>query len=118
MTIPPSTAAKALEGVPIEKLGGLETVSREEKVREAARQFEAVLLRQILGQARKPVFRSELSKETAASGIYQDMVTAQLAEAMSRGGTLGLARSLETQLSPGTANAASQAAPVTVVEAP
>jgi flagellar protein FlgJ len=118
MTIPSSTAAKALEGVPIEKLGGLENVSREEKVREAARQFEAVLLRQILGQARKPVFRSELNKETAASGIYQDMVTAQLAEAMSRGGTLGLARSLETQLSPAATAAATPAAPGNAAETP
>jgi len=82
----------------IGELLGTQTLSEAQKVAEASRQFEAVLLRQILGQARHTVFKSKLSPESTTSGIYQDMVTNQLAESISRSGSFGLARSLESQL--------------------
>jgi Rod binding domain-containing protein len=59
-----------------------------------------VLLRQILNDARKPVFKSSLTEKSATSAIYDEMVTAQLADAVSRSGEFGLARSLTTQLQP------------------
>jgi Rod binding domain-containing protein len=67
-------------------------------VAEVSRQFESVLLRQILGAARKTIFRSKFNEDSMASGIYQDMTTSQLADAISRNGSFGLARSLEAQL--------------------
>lgn len=89
--------AKA-ENLPIEKLVGNKSLSEKEKVAEVSRQFESVLLRQILGQARKTVFKSKFSEDSMTSGIYQDMATSQLADAISRSGSFGLARSLEAQL--------------------
>lgn len=64
---------------------------------EAARQFEAMLVRQMLNEAQKPVFRSSLVKDSTASAIYRDQLTAQLADAVTQGGGLGLARALYEQ---------------------
>ena len=98
MNVPSLRPAAPAENVPIEQLAGNKSLSEAQKVAEASRQFEAVLLRQLLGQARKKVFDSKFNQETAASGIYQDMVTSQLADGISRSGSFGLAHSLEPQL--------------------
>jgi Rod binding domain-containing protein len=95
--------AKA-ENLPLEKLVGNKSLSEKEKVAEVSRQFESVLLRQILGQARKTVFKSKFNEDSMSSGIYQDMTTNQLADAISRNGSFGLARSLEAQLIRQTTN--------------
>lgn len=64
---------------------------------EAARQFEAMLLRQILGEAQKPLFRSSLVKDSTAAALYRDQITTQLADAVTEGGGVGLARALLEQ---------------------
>src|SRR5262245_48493696 len=83
---------------PIETLAGNKALSEEEKIKEASRQFEALIVRQILAQARKTVFRSSMNQDSMSAGIYQDMVTSQLADAISQSGSLGLACSLQLQL--------------------
>ena len=98
MNIPLLTHTAKAENLPIEKLAGNKSLSEKEKVAEVSRQFESVLLRQILGQARKTVFKSKFNEDSMSSGIYQDMTTNQLADAISRSGGFGLARSLEAQL--------------------
>jgi flagellar protein FlgJ len=98
MTIQSLKPAEVADGLPIEQLAGNKLLSEKQKLQEASRQFEAVMLRQILGQGRKTVFRSKFNQESMTSGIYQDMITSQLADGISRSGGLGLARSLETQL--------------------
>ena len=95
------------EDLPLEKLAGNQSLSEKEKVAEVSRQFESVLLRQILGQGRKTVFHSKFNEDSMASGIYHDMATSQLADAISRSGSFGLARSLEAQLVRQTGDAAS-----------
>jgi Rod binding domain-containing protein len=55
-------------------------------------------LRQILTQANKPILGSPLIKSSATSSIYQDMITSQLAEQVSKSGSFGLAKSLSHQL--------------------
>jgi Rod binding domain-containing protein len=94
-SLQPKASAKDL---PLENLAANKSLSEAEKVAEVRRQFEAVLLRQILGEARKTVFSSKIHQDSATSGIYQDLVTSQLADAISRSGSFGLARGLETQL--------------------
>jgi Rod binding domain-containing protein len=82
----------------IDQLAGNKQVSEREKIGEVSRQFEAVLLRQILGDAQKKVFASTTNPESVSGGIYQDMITNQLADSISRSGGFGLAHSLEKQL--------------------
>lgn len=84
--------------LPLERLRTSTGIPEADRVAEAARQFEAVLLRQILAAARKTVIKADESNGTARSEIYDDMVNTQLAEAISRSGDFGLARSLQVQL--------------------
>lgn len=83
--------------LPFEQLAASKNVPEREKVAEACRQFEAVLLRQILQQARKPLLDPGKAA-SSTSGIYDDMINNQLADKISRTGTFGLARSLQAQL--------------------
>ena len=98
MDIPPLQRQVKASQLPLEKLAGNSRIAESEKVSEVSRQFEAILLRQILGEAQKTVFRSTMNPESVSSGIYQDMITTQLADNISHSGALGLARSLEKQL--------------------
>lgn len=77
--------------------GSMARLSESAKIDEAARQFEAMLVRQMLAEARKPVIQGGMEEESATRDIYQDLVNEHLAEAITRGGGLGVARSLSTE---------------------
>lgn len=103
MSLSPITGSGSPAGggsVSFEKIADNRALSERQKIAEASRQFEAVLLRQILGEARKPVFESKLTSKSAVNAIYDDMVTAQLADSISQSGEFGLARTLAVQLTP------------------
>jgi len=84
-------------GLPLERLTQNSRISEEQKIHEVCGQFEAVLLRQILEKAQKPLFPSHCTLNSSVNTIYQDMTTAQLADGISKSGSLGLARNLEGQ---------------------
>ena len=92
-----SPTVKAAD-LPLHKLANNPNVSEQDKLSEASRQFEAVLLRQILSQAQKPLFGAPLCGGGSTAGIYQDMVTHELADQISRGGSFGFAQVLQQQL--------------------
>ena len=73
-------------------------MSSGEKVAELSRQFEALLLRQMLKEARKPMLGDTLTGNSSVSKIYDDMVTDRLADSIARSGDIGLASSLQAQL--------------------
>jgi flagellar protein FlgJ len=85
--------------IPVEELAGSKQVTEQQKIAEASRQFEAIMLRQILSESQKPVITSEFTDNSTAAGIYQDYITNTLADSMSKSGTLGLAKVFEQQLS-------------------
>jgi len=97
MNIPPLHPKIQAADVPLEQLAGNQKISDPDKVAEVSRQFEAVLLRQILGDIRKPLLASAEGDPTI-NGIYSDMINNQLAESISRSGSFGLAKSLQSQL--------------------
>jgi flagellar protein FlgJ len=84
--------------VQLESLAGSKALSQDQKIAEASRQFEAVLLRQFLSESQKPVIASEFTDNSSSAGIYQDMITTQLADSLSRSGGIGLAKTFERQL--------------------
>jgi flagellar protein FlgJ len=86
--------------LPVESLAGNQSLTRDQKIAEASRQFEAILLRQFLSESQKPVITSEFTDNSSSAGIYQDMISNQLADSLSRGGGIGLAKVFERQLSP------------------
>lgn len=81
-----------------EHLAGNERLSKAEKIGEASRQFEAVLLRQILENTQKTVIKSKYTSDSASSAIYRDQITSQLAQSISKSGSFGLAKTFEQQL--------------------
>jgi peptidoglycan hydrolase FlgJ len=73
-----------------------------------AAQFEAILVRQLLGQTMTKMLGSG-SGEGAAASVYGDMLTDTLATQLSSGPGLGLGRIIEQQLTPRGLPAASAA---------
>src|SRR4051812_11358075 len=84
--------------IPLEKLANSKALTEEQKTSEMTRQFEAVLLRQILNDAQKPAFKSKYASTGVSSAIYQDQMVNQLADKISSSRTVGLAQELETQV--------------------
>lgn len=84
--------------VPLESLAGNQSLSEHQKIAEVSRQFEALVMRQILHEALKPVIVSKYTGNSTVNDIYQDMTTSQLADRISRAGGIGLADSLTGQL--------------------
>jgi flagellar protein FlgJ len=82
-----------------DRLANNASLTEKEKLSEASRQFEAILLRQILESTQKTVISSKFSDNSTASGIYRDMISTQLADSISKSGALGLAQTFEAQLS-------------------
>jgi flagellar protein FlgJ len=97
--------------VALESLAGSKQLTQDQKIGEASRQFEAVLLRQFLSESQKPVITSEFTDNSNTAGIYQDMITNQLADSLSRGGGIGLAKTFERQLTPHTGHASHPGGP-------
>jgi flagellar protein FlgJ len=98
MDIPPLSPAVRADHLPLERLAGNPHLTEQEKVREVARQFEAVLVRQILAEARKSLHEEGADESSATTELYQDLLNQTLADSISRSGTLGLASSLQSQL--------------------
>ena len=63
------------------------------KLAKVSRQFESILLRQILGESMKPLLQSGPSGQ-----VYGYMLTDALAQKISDAGGLGLAHVLQAQL--------------------
>lgn len=75
-------------------------------LQKASRQFEAILVRQMLGPAIEPMLSggslggSENSGSGSGGGVYGYMLTDVLANSITEGGGLGLAGVIGRQLSP------------------
>jgi Rod binding domain-containing protein len=85
--------------IPLEKLSTSKALTEEQKTSEMTRQFEAVLLRQILNEAHKTTFKSKFATSGVSGSIYQDMMVNQMADKISSARTVGLAQELEAQVS-------------------
>jgi peptidoglycan hydrolase FlgJ len=98
MDVAPIQRHLAAADIAPERLAGNSQLSEREKIAEASRQFEAVLLRQILESTQKTVIPSKFADNSTAASIYRDMITSQLADSISESGTFGLAKTFEQQL--------------------
>lgn len=84
--------------LPLEQIARNPNISEADRAKEAARQFEAVLLRQILQTAHKTGLEGLTGESSGAKDIYFDMMNYHLADTISKAGGLGLASALEVQL--------------------
>jgi len=92
MTAPiPSGAAFALATTPAGD-------SARERLTEAAQQFEAIFLRQMLAAARNADFGGDDLFGGEGEETFREMRDSQFAQIASESGALGLAKSIEAQL--------------------
>jgi Rod binding domain-containing protein len=84
--------------MPLERLASSKQLSEDEKLAGISHHFEAILLRQFLNEAQKPLLKPKGVMLGASHDIYQDMIVNQLADAISKTGTFGLANSFQAQM--------------------
>ena len=84
--------------MPLEMVARNTNLSATDKVKEASRQFESLLLQQILTESKKSSSLSGDEGDSSIKSIYDDMITQQLADSISRSGSFGLASSLQSRL--------------------
>lgn len=86
---------------------------RTQQGQQAAKQFEAIIIRQLLAPALQPLMEGGLAGEGGASGggqMYGYLLTDTMANCLSQGGGLGLSKVLEQQLTPKSEAAAAKVA--------
>ena len=72
--------------------------SERERLAQAAQQFEAILVRQMLAAARSTDFGGDELFGGQGEETFREMRDSQFAQIASESGTLGLAKSIEAQL--------------------
>jgi|GEM_PF-772854 flagellar protein FlgJ len=74
-----------------------------EDIKKASAQFEAIIMRQLIGPSIEPIMSGGLGGGkspggSAGAGVYGQMMTEVLADKLAQGGGLGLGKMLEQQL--------------------
>jgi Rod binding domain-containing protein len=98
MNAAPIQSKVSAADIPLDMIANNRTLTQPQKVAEVSRQFEALMLRQILQETQKTVIPSTFSDSSTTADIYHDMVINQIADSISKSGSLGLAKTLERQL--------------------
>ena len=75
-----------------------EQLSEEQKIAEASRQFEGILLRQFLKDALNPVVKGFLNEKGSSNDIYRYFLSDVLADSMSQDSVFGISSLLQMQL--------------------
>jgi len=84
--------------VDLARVASNSTLSESEKLLVATKHFEALLARQILNDAYKPVLGDGMGMKGVSSEIYRDMIVNQLGDAIGKSGAFGIASSMHGQL--------------------
>ena len=100
MAIPIHMSTISANHLAVEQLAQNNKLTEAEKIGEVARHFEAILLRQFLNEATKPLMGGDEGMNSAQKGIYQDMITYTLADTISKSGQFGLSQMFRHQLMP------------------
>lgn len=72
--------------------------SERERLAEAAKQFEAIFVRQMLSAARKTDFGGDELFGSSGEDTFREMQDARFAELASKNGSFGVAETIEAQL--------------------
>ena len=98
MNVPSINAHSPEAGEPT-PAAGKASAQDTKKIEESAKQFEAMIIRQVLGDTFKP---SPTAKGAAMPGsdIYQSFMTDTMANSISQNGSLGISHLLQSQLTP------------------
>ncbi len=100
MSVPIHMSTMSANHLAVEQLAQNNKLTEAQKIGEVARHFEAILLRQFLNEATKPLMNGDDGMNPAQKGIYQDMITNTLADTISKSGEFGLSQVFRQQLMP------------------
>ncbi len=92
------------------KPGAAAAAQDAKKIADSARQFEAMMVRQVLSETFKPAPAAK-GQAMPGSDIYQSFMTDTVADNISKGGSLGISNLLQSQLTPAKASHAASRHP-------
>ncbi|MGF1483037.1 MAG: hypothetical protein ACFBZ8_01600 [Opitutales bacterium] len=92
-----TAATPLMDTAQLQSLMADKAVSAQAQQAEAARQFEAVMLRQIAREAFEPLFSGSMGSGSGGA-VYEYFLTDAIAQGLSQGGGLGLTSVLQQQL--------------------
>jgi len=78
--------------------GGAQPQNQREQLAAAAKQFEAIFVRQMLSAARKTDFGGEKLFDSQAMGTFRQMQDERVADTVSSTGAFGMAKMIEARL--------------------
>jgi Rod binding domain-containing protein len=100
MQVDPFSRTIKSEDVPLDRLMANTQLSEADKVAAVSRHFEAILLRQFLTEAQKPLLNPKDNSNNGVNAIYKDMMVNHLADEVSKKGNFGLAKFFQAQMTP------------------
>lgn len=84
-----------LNAAEYQKIAFNANMTEEQKLAEASKQFEGVMLRQYLKDALKPLIETELTKNSASNDIYRSYLIDVMAGSMAESGAFGVSSTLQ-----------------------
>lgn len=79
-------------------MAGSKALSEKQKLVEATRQFESVMLNMVLKDSLKPMVKGYLDQGGSSNDIYRSMFTQAIADAMSQDKGVGISSVLQAQI--------------------
>ena len=100
LSMPLPLSALTLQANQLKKLPETKGVTDDTKLREAANDFEAIFIQQMLKTMRKTSFESDLLPKSEGEKVFQSLLDEQYAQISAKSGSLGLGEMIYQQLKP------------------
>ena len=100
LSMPLPLSALTLQASQLKKLPETKGVSDDAKLRDAANDFEAIFINQMLKTMRKTSFESDLLPKSEGEKVFQSLLDEQYAQISAKSGSLGLGEMIYQQLKP------------------
>ena len=98
LSMPLPLSALTLQANSLKKLPETKGVSDDTRLREAANDFEAIFIQQMLKTMRKTTFESDLLPKSEGEKVFQSLLDEQYALLSAKSGSLGLGEMIYQQL--------------------
>ena len=98
LSMPLPLSALTLQANSFKKLPETKGVSDDTRLREAANDFEAIFIQQMLKTMRKTTFESDLLPKSEGEKVFQSLLDEQYALLSAKSGSLGLGEMIYQQL--------------------
>ena len=100
LTMPLPLSALTLQANQLNKIPETKGVTDDAKLREAANNFEAIFIQQMLKTMRKTSFESDLLPKSEGEKVFQSLLDEQYSQISAKSGSLGLSEMIYQQLKP------------------